>query len=375
MAKSNRPVLSVGSRLRPIEGRDIDDFEPAGWGDGAYDYDPDSRGDGYTASPGDRIRDWIGRQLIRLGWLVLASGLAFGSAGVAAATQRLPTDDNRPELTWAADNELSSKLDAAVSDLLLLNDDVDLLAQMARQILSGLTQVNQTALTQAWDTGSGAVDSIYARAADLDTRLECDSLDEARQLELRKTYSATLVDRYRSICLAVASRAPLRDDWEAMVEGSQTAMRVASDIDSHDQIGVEALQLATQGRYPEALTKLTSASAAIADATSIAADLAKATDVSTLQDWLNRTEEWDASARVLWQTLIDSEGRITPQVTAALKGEADARALLPDDNSVLHVVLYELAGNLTSDGISIETARGALSDALSGLVGGTVFGG
>jgi hypothetical protein len=65
---------------------------------------------------------------------------------------------------------------------------------------------------------------------------------------------------------------------------------------------------------------------------------------------------------------------MTPQVAAALKGEADARALLPNDSSVLQVVLYELAGNLTSDGISIETARGALSDALSGLVGGTVFG-
>lgn len=374
MAESNRPVLSARSRLRPIEGRDIDDFEPIGREHGVDDYDPDNREDGYTASPGDRIRDWIARQLVRLGWLVLASGLAFGSAGVAAATQRLPTGDNRPELTWAADKELSSKLDAAVSDLLLLNDDVDLLAQMARKTLTGLAQVNQAALTQAWDTGSGAVDSIYARAADLNTRLKCDSLDEARELELSKTYSSTLVDRYHRICLAVASIAPLRADWESLVAGSHTAMQVASDIDSHDQIGVEALQLATQGRYPEALTKLSGASAAIADATSIAAELAKVTDVSTLQDWLKRTAGWDASARVLWQSLIDSTGRMTPQVAAALKGEADARALLPDDNSVLQVVLYELAGNLTSDGFSIETARGALSDALSGLVGGTVFG-
>ncbi|MGA3057472.1 MAG: hypothetical protein ABSE70_05465 [Candidatus Limnocylindrales bacterium] len=374
MAKSKRPAPSAGSRLRPIEGRDLDDLEPIGYEDSVYDDDPDHREEGYTASSGDRIRDWIGRQLVRVGWLVLAAGLAFGSAGVAAATQRLPTGDNRPELTWAADKELSSKLDAAVSDLVLLNDDVDLLAQMARKTLSGLAQINQVALTQAWDSGSGAVDSIYARAADLNTRLKCDSLDAARRLEMGKTYSPALVDRYQRICLVVASIAPLRNDWESLVAGSRTAMRVASDIDDHDRIAVEALQLATKGLYPEALTKLSGASAAIADATSIAADLAKVTDVSTLRDWLTRTAGWDASARVLWQSLIDSKGRITPQVTAALKGEADARALLPDDNSVLQVVLYELAGNLTSDGISIEAARGALSDALGGLVGGTVVG-
>jgi hypothetical protein len=52
----------------------------------------------------------------------------------------------------------------------------------------------------------------------------------------------------------------------------------------------------------------------------------------------------------------------------------DARALLPDNNNVLQVVLYEVAGNMTSDGISIETARGELAAAVADLTGGTVLG-
>jgi hypothetical protein len=65
---------------------------------------------------------------------------------------------------------------------------------------------------------------------------------------------------------------------------------------------------------------------------------------------------------------------ISPQVTAAIKGEKDARALLPDDNAVLQVVMDELAGNLIPHGISIETSRGAFAAAIGDLVGGTVFG-
>jgi hypothetical protein len=62
-------------------------------------------------------------------------------------------------------------------------------------------------------------------------------------------------------------------------------------------------------------------------------------------------------------------------VTAALKAVKAAEALLPDNSDVLQIVLYEMAGNLTSDGISIETAKGQLSSALADLASGTVLGG
>jgi hypothetical protein len=364
MTTSNGPAQSPGTGQRPIDGRNLEGLEPVRGEHGSLD----------GGGPGDPIRARVRSQIVRLGWLVLAAGLAFGSAGLVAAAQHPPSGGNRQELTWAADHDLSATLDAAVRDLTLLNDDVDLLGRMARQTLSSLAQVDQVALTQAWDSGSSAVSSIDARAADLTKRLKCDLWDAAYELELSKTYSPALIDRYHSVCLAIASVAPLRDDWVSLVAGSSTAMQVAFDINNHDQIAADALQLATQGRYQDALTKLASATAAIADATSIAADLARVTDVSTLQDWMARTTRMDSALQTLWRAMIASKGRVTPQVTAALKGVNDAKALLPDDNSVLQVVLYELAGNLTTDGISIETARGALAGALSDLVDGTVFG-
>ncbi|MGZ6266799.1 MAG: hypothetical protein ACXWN4_07830, partial [Candidatus Limnocylindrales bacterium] len=367
------PTRSGRSGLRPIERRNVDGLLPAGSDSDGND-DAARREDGQPLGWGDRVRDGIGSQVGRLGWLLLAAGLAFGSAGMAAATQPQPVTGHRPELTWAADQELSAKLDAAVRDLGLLNADVALLSKTARTVLTDLVQIDKAGLTQAWSGGSSAVDSIYARAGDLDTRLACTPWDATRDLELSKTYDPALIDRYHHICQALASVAPLRGEWEILVTGSQTAMSVASDIDTHDQAGTGALQLATQGRYPEALGELALASSAISDATSTAADLAKVLDVSTLQDWLSRTAGWDSAARVLWQAVIDSKGTITPQVTAAIKNEKAARALLPDDNAVLQVVIDELAGNLIPQGISIENSRGAFASALSDLAGGTAFG-
>jgi hypothetical protein len=151
-------------------------------------------------------------------------------------------------------------------------------------------------------------------------------------------------------------------------------MRVANDVNTHDATAADALVLATQGRYPEAIDQLKGASAAVADASSIADNLSKVTDVSTLAKWMNRTKQMDDALRLLWQTMIGSKGKVTAQVTAALKAVADAKALLPASTDVLQVVMYELAGQLTSDGISIETARGALADALANLGGGTAGG-
>jgi hypothetical protein len=329
----------------------------------------------YELGWGDRTRAAIGHVLIRIGWLILAAGLALGSAGIVAGTEHLPSGGGRPELTWAADQVLSTRLDAAVRDLARLKDDVDSLATMARQTLSAMAQVNRPSLQAAWDGGSKDVNSIDAGAADLRTRLQCADWSSTLQTELIKTYSPALVDRNHKVCLALDSVAPLHDDWQAMVDGSATAMRVVDDIGTHDSNATGALKLATQGRYPEALIQLTQAAGALADATTIASTLANVTDVSTLTAWLSRTQNFDDALRLLWQTMIESKGKVTAQVTAALRSVNAAQALLPTNNDVLQVVLYEAAGNLTSSGISIETARGALGNALDDLTGGTVVGG
>ena len=368
------PRPTYGSSLRPIEDSDLVGYgSNSGFGDD--DLDLDYEYEDYELDFGDRLRLVAGRTLIRVGWLGLAAGLAFGSAGVVAASEHLPSGGARPELTWAADQALSTRLNDAVRELALLKQDVDALGTQARATLSSLTDINQVTLRTAWDSGWNDVNSIDTESADLNSKLDCAGLAARSDTELAKTYSPPLVARYKLACTAVGSVAPIHGDWQSMVDSSKTAFQVVDDIESHDSIATDALKLATQGRYPEAIAKLALASSALSDATTIANNLSTVTDVSTLTAWLTRTTNWDAAALLLWQTTIDSKGLITVQVTAALRGEAEARALLPNNNSVLQVVLYEIAGNMTSDGISIETARGQLGAALDELTGGSVLGG
>jgi hypothetical protein len=367
------PRPHSGSGLRPIEGRDLTGFGPDGYQLGIDDYDFDL--EGYERTQGDRVRAWVGRGLIRLGWLGLAAGIALGSAGIVAATQPAPSSGIRTELTYGADRALSDRLDAAVRDLAGLKDDVDSLGNMARKTLASLSQVDEMALHDASVLGTDNISAIDAAAAKLNNSLGCQSWTSDWEVQLRKVNSSPVIERYHSVCLALKSVAPLRGDWESLMAGSQTAMGVANDINTHDTTAADALVLATQGRYPEAIDTLKGASAAIADASSIADNLSKVTDVSTLTKWMNRIKQMDDALSLLWQTMIGSKGKVTVKVTAALKVVADAKALLPASTDVVQVVMYELAGRMMPDGISIETARGALADALANLVDGTASGG
>lgn len=344
----------------PVPGDDS-----GGYDDYDYDDGPNLR---------KRIRSWFARTLARLGWLGLAGVLAFGSAGMVAATSHSPALGARQELTWGFDRTLNVKLDGAVGDLVLLSDDVTQLGAMTRSVLSNLAQVNQVGVTAAQGDGTIALTAIDDRAANLRERLDCGPWTDAKVTQLIKTYSSDAIARYRSVCLALNAVAPLDDDWASLVGGSTEAMKVAQDIADHDTLGKAALQLGTAGRYSEALAKLADADKPLSEATTFAAKLAIVADLSTLTTWLTRTTGFDDSLRVLWQSMIDSKGRVTPQVTAALKGVNDAKALLPTDNSALQVSLFEMANRLTADGISIETARGQLATAVSALTGGTVAG-
>jgi hypothetical protein len=387
MTTSNLPPRQTpGSSLRPIEESDL-----AGYGSDfdLDDYDLDY-GD-YRPGLGDRFRAFMGRGLVRLGWLVLAAGLALGSAGIVAAAEHLPSAETRPELTWSADQTLSTRLDSAVRDLARLKDDVDSLGDSARKTLSSLSQQNELDLQSAWNDGWNYVTAIDAGAADLSQRLDCGAWDSASQTDLAKTYSPPLIDRYHKVCVAIGSVSPLHDDWNAMVGGSRTAIRVVEDIQTWDSMAESARESAVLGRYQDALTKLGKAATSVSDAQGVAGDLAKTLDVSTLTKWLSRIGQMDDSLRVLWQLMIDTNGAVTAEVTTALRTVADANNQLPwtkpsltppnappqysEDSfqAALQLIVYEMAGNLTSDGISIETARSQLGDALSGLTGASAL--
>jgi hypothetical protein len=378
MSSSNQPPRQhSGAGRRPLDALAVGALPFDASGPEEFELEPQVDDNVFEEADHGRhsgLRAWGTRMITRAAWLGLAVLLGLGSAGIVAATSYSPVSGTRPELTSGADQVLSDRLDAAIRELTLLDNDVIVLGDLARKVLVNLSQVNQIGLDAAYQDGDAAVADIDSRAAALSAQLECKPWTNARDAELVRTYSQGMVDRYHQVCLAIDSVAPLAAGWASMENGSKVAMQVADGIDAHDQTAADALQAATQGRYPEALAKLDEASASLADAQSIATNLAVISDVSTLNEWLSRTRGMDDALRVLWQTMIDSKGRITKQVTTALKAVTAAKALLPDNSGVLQIALYEMAGNLTSDAIPIETAKGKLGSALADLTGGTVLG-
>jgi hypothetical protein len=366
------PSLLPGTVLRCTDGLDSDALPlglAADQGDEAV-----AVGDGAESDRQDKLAVWGRFVGVRLAWLGLAALIALGSAGVVAAVQHSPSGGDRPELTYGSDSALADLLDGSIRDLTLLNDDVTATGDAARAARSSLTQIDAAGLTTALAAGDSASASVQQRAADLDARLQCEPWDAAREAELGKTHSPAMIERYRAVCAALQSIGPISPDWDALVVDSQVSMSVLQAILDHDRLAGEALALASGGRYPEALAKLDEASAALARAKETGDTLAKVTDVSTLTELLRRTKRMDDALRLLWQSMVESNGRITAQVTAALKAVSDAKAALPDDNSALQVVVYELAGQVTADAISIETAKGRLGEALNDLVEGPVYG-
>jgi hypothetical protein len=110
---------------------------PAGGLAEAWDFDETWQG---------RFAALVRRTAVRGLWVLLAALLALGSAGLAAATGQAPTPGHRLELTYAADKQLSSRLDDGVRALSRLNDDVIYLGKLARDVLASVSQVNQVKL-------------------------------------------------------------------------------------------------------------------------------------------------------------------------------------------------------------------------------------
>lgn len=361
------PRPESGSRLRPVEEADVTDTGSLL----ALD------GDDLELRAGDRFRALVGRGLLRLGWLALAAGLAFGSAGIVAASQHSPSTGTRSELTWAGDQDLSARLSAALGDLVRLRGDVDDLFAQARNTLKGLTQMNRDLLRSAWDDGANDLSSMEARASDLNRRLGCDAWEASPRETLTQKYSPAMFDRFDAVCGAIGSVASLRDHWEAMFDGSRTAITVVDDIERWDQIAQDARNSAAQGHYQDALAKLRGAVAAVSDATRIADNLAVVTDVSTLTTWLQRIKQMDDALALLW-SIADSKAPVDSQVAAALRAVYDANALLPQSSeqfqSALQVVMYEVASYLLSEASEINRVDGALVNALADLSGATVEG-
>ena len=304
----------------------------------------------------------VKRILSAIVWLAVAVLIALGGAGVVAAMNHVPATPSRPELTWAADQAASAKLDEATDHLETLTGSVESLGSYGRQALAAVVagdvdQVNQ--LVAAGTLQLGAIDTATKA---LDASLDAiPDVGNGSELLL----SPEVQDRYDGLVPTPEFTNGLDDDWRTFTGRALDAANLNALLARHDQETAAAAQQGVQEKYPQALLLLDVSDATIRQTKAVRDRLAATTDVATLTRWIERAEQYDAALRHLYEVLVDADGKVTRQVRAAFADEQDARRRLPVDTRPLVIIMADVAqGGLNQVVISIEETRQSLADAL-----------
>ncbi len=302
--------------------------------------------------------------LLALAWLVAVLLIALGAAGLVAGMDVPATAGSRPWLTARDDVVVGARLDAIAADLALVSDQLDELGIQGRGALSALVANDPATAAAALDAGDRVVADIRARTALIGTALDEVPLIGTPDAEFR--LGPAVRERHARLEGAVASTRGLEATWLQLASGSAAAARLSSLLAAHDEAVIAAAEQGRDAEYEQALTILEGADAAIADARVLRGQLARTVDVTTLDEWLERSARYDVALRELYAALVDSDGRITRAVRTAMTEEDKAKDRLPPDTRGLVLIMAEIGrGGMNGAVIAIEEARGQLTAALA----------
>ena len=313
-------------------------------------------------SGGVRIADLFSRLVTALVWLLVVALIAVGGGGIAGTINHIAGTPARAELTAPGDAEVTPLLDAATDDLQAVADAVDTLSGSARTCLAMLLSGDQEALATSIADGTNQLDVVKGQAANLEAALaDVPYMGADAGLHVR----ADLPERYAMLVETTVLTDGLEADWATLTGQALDASQVSGLLARHDQETAKAAAKGTAAKYAKALKLLDAPDATIATLRDIATRLAKRADTSTLTAWVDRNAAYDTALRDLYAALNDSKGVVTTAVRKAIDAEKAARAALPEDTKGIVVIMADIAqGGLNQALISIETARGQLSDAL-----------
>jgi hypothetical protein len=308
------------------------------------------------------VTETLGRVRAAGAWLVAALLLAFGSAGIVAATTRVPGTPARAELTWAADAAARAQLDELRVDLQHLADNVADLGTVARGAIAALSDHDATLLQASITDGTVRAVNIEGDAAVLRAKLA--ALTEFGPGAATRL-SRSLIDAHAAIVTASNATDGLESTWATLAQGALAADDLTSLLLRHDETVGAAALLGRDNDWAGALLKLDEAGAIFAEATAQRTILARTAEVTTLDEWLRRNERYDAALRTLYEALIASDGRVNDEVRDAFSEETAARADLPPDTRGLVLIIAEAGrGGLNAAVVDIETLRGRLFEAI-----------
>ncbi len=299
----------------------------------------------------------------RLWWTALLVLIALSGAGLAVAADRPHDPQQRPELTYRADQQALPWMQSLADELTAVETLAASLSESGREALGRLQALDVDEMGTALADGDAASDNMAAPAEEvLRAREEMLGRVDPTRLGSETASAFTL------LADASAASAGLTDAWAGL---SANAERVASLLDAleqHDATVFRATTAGRQSRWEDALRLLDDAAGPLMDVTRIRNQLPAGAEVSTLDDLLARYRAYDGALYALYTFMRDGGQQSGPRVRELQGAVEQAQAALPADTSALSVIVAD-AGSapLTRRLVEIETTRGDISAAIAAV--------
>lgn len=305
----------------------------------------------------------VGRLVGGAVWLAVIVAIAVGGAGLITAMNQPPSVLSGSDLTAAGDAEVGPLLDAAEADLGALADQVETLGTQARGALAALNGADGAAVEAAIAEGDRLVADVTLRTARI--RVDLAAIPYVGSAEAGLSVSPSVVRRHAALVAALNATEGLDASWARLTVGSLAATRMSVLLAEHDRLVGTAAARGVDARYGAAIKLLDEASATLVDARSLRNRLVATVDVTVLDEWLTRNEDYDVALRDLYEAISSVGKKVTAATRRAVAAEATARARLPADSRAMIVIMADIGrGGMTGAVIAIEEARAQLDDAL-----------
>ena len=310
-----------------------------------------------------RIGDSARQGGLALVWLLAAVLIALGAAGVVAGMDTpAPDGADRTGRTGHGDALVDASLDAIEGDLRALSASVAALGEQARGILASMASNETDAVDAATAQGTQLVADIKTSGERIRTALDLVPIvgTPAAAYELSRETG----DRHAAYVGGLAATDPIEPAWTRLVVSALAANRLSGLLADHDQAVADAAAAGRKADYRTALGHLEDADAAIADARTMRDRLKATVDVTTLDQWLERSHAYDVALRALYDAV--RRGASTEDIRRAMDKEQAAKDRLPPDTRALVLIMADIGqGGINDAAADIEQAHSDLEEALA----------
>ncbi len=300
------------------------------------------------------------RIALALAWLLAATVLGLGGAGVIARADNFAGDVARPELTWRFDQAMTPGIASAAQEATGISDSTDRLANAARSALVHLLAGDTKLVAAELSGGEFWVADINRRGPLVESLV-----GQLPYLNAPQLVSSGTRAKIAALHQIVDATRPLGDRWHDLEQATVPAVEVTAILQGHDATVFEATQKGVQEDYKAALAILAEALSQLDQVGTIRDQLAPVVDVGTLTQWIDRNRAHDQALIGLYTAVM---GGKADEIAKAVEKQKEAEALLPPDTRALVVILGDIAlGGVNQAAIAIETVRGTVGSALATL--------